>query len=443
MGARAPRGMAPVVESTGERFLVLSGPARARAAPPEAELRGRWLVRVRGVGSAVQVALVVTGFFGLGVPGSWPVLLVLFLLGLASNALLLRSVARKTATEATFALALVLDVLVLTALLHGTGGATNPFSVFYLVYVALAAIVVTGRRAMTIAILTMAAFGTLFVRGTAAQEMERLHHGAAFSLHLYGMWFAYVIAAAVVGTFVARLVRAVRERERELSVAQEARARAERVAALGTLAAGAAHELATPLGTIAVVAKELSRVPEGWPDVEAIRKDARLLRTEVERCRRIVDDLAGRSGGDLAAAPLPSSVGAVFEAVRDELGEAAARVHFEGDDAATLRVPRQALVRALVNLVRNALDAAGAAELRTEKHGARVRFAVHDEGPGLSSEALTHLAEPFFTTKTSDRGMGLGLYLVRSFADASGGELSVATNARGSTFVLEVPMEVR
>src|SRR5512135_1941094 len=85
MGPDAYRGMAPGVESTGERFLVLSGPLRARAAPPEAELRGRWLVRARWVGSAAQVALVVTGFFGLGVPGSWPVLLALFLLGAASN----------------------------------------------------------------------------------------------------------------------------------------------------------------------------------------------------------------------------------------------------------------------------------------------------------------------------------------------------------------------
>ena len=430
------------VDSTAERFLVLSARTRARTAQPDAELRGRWLVRVRNVASAAQIALVVTGFFALGVPRSWPLLVGLLALGAASNALLHRSIARKTPTEGAFALALVIDVLVLTALLHGTGGATNPFSVFYLVYVALAAIVLTGRRAMAIAVLTMGAFGTLFVRGSAAQEMERLHHGAAFSLHLYGMWFAYVVAAAVVGTFVARLVRAVRERERELWVAQEARARAERVAALGTLAAGAAHELATPLGTIAVVAKELSRVPE-QPDVEAIRRDAHLLRTEVERCRRIVDDLAGRSGGDLAAAPLASSVGLVFDAVRDALGEQAARVRFEGDGAATLQVPRQALVRALVNLVRNALDASGAAELRSEKHGVSVRFAVHDEGPGLPPEVLTHLAEPFFTTKTSERGMGLGLYLVRSFADASGGQLSVSTGARGSTFLLEVPTEVR
>ena len=424
-------------------FLVISAQSRAGGAQPVAELRGRWLVRVRGVATAAQIALVATGFFALGVPRSWPVLVGLLALGAASNVGLSRAISRRPPTEGVFAGALVVDVLVLSALLHGTGGATNPFSVFYLVYVALAAIVLTGRRAMAIAVLTMAAFGTLFVRGTAAEEMQRLHHGAAFSLHLYGMWFAYVLAAAVVGTFVARLVRAVHERERELSVAQEARARAERVAALGTLAAGAAHELATPLGTMAVVAKELERIDPAAPDVEAVRADARLLRAEVERCRRIVDDLAGRSGGDLAEAPGPRSVGAVFDAVRGALGQDAARVRFEGDAAATLRAPLQALVRALVNLVRNALDASGQAELRCERHGENVRFSVHDDGPGLSQEALTHLAEPFFTTKASDRGMGLGLYLVRTFADASGGELSVATGEGGSTFCLELPGELR
>ena len=424
-------------------FLVISAQSHAHPAQPEAELRGRWLVRVRSVATAAQVALVVTGFFALGVPRSWPVLVALLALGASSNVALSRSISRAPPTERAFAVALVVDVLVLSALLHGTGGATNPFSVFYLVYVALAGIVLTGRRAMALAVLTMAAFGTLFLRGSAAEEMQRLHHGAAFSLHLYGMWFAYVLAAAVVGTFVARLVKALRERERELSEAQEARARVERVAALGTLAAGAAHELATPLGTIAVVAKELERMDQAAPDVKSIREDARLLRTEVERCRVIVDELAGRSGSDLAEAPSERAVGAVFDAVRAALGQDAAKVRFEGDVTVTLRVPPQALVRALVNLVRNALDASGKAEVRSERQGEKLRFTVHDDGPGLSADALAHLAEPFFTTKSSDRGMGLGLYLVRTFADASGGQLSVATGEHGSTFCLEIPGDVR
>ncbi|MBK7581648.1 MAG: HAMP domain-containing histidine kinase [Myxococcales bacterium] len=405
-------------------------------------MRGRWLARVRLVAAVAQMGLVATGFYALGVPRAWPVLLALLGLGVASNFHFRRSIARQVPIERTFSVALVTDVVVLTALLHGTGGATNPFSVFYLVYVALAAIVLTGRRAMSIAVLTMVAFATLFVRGSAAEEMQRLHHGAAFSLHLYGMWFAYVLAAAIVGTFIARLVLELRTRERELAEAQEARARAERVAALGTLAAGAAHELATPLGTIAIVAKELSRAAAEQFDSMAVAEDAQLLRAEVERCRRIVGDLAGKSGGDLAGAPLPSSVGVVFDAVRDALGPEATKVRFEGDDRATLRVPQRALVRALVNLVRNALDAAGAAELRSDKQAGHVRFTVHDAGPGLPPEVLTHLAEPFFTTKGGDRGMGLGLYLARSFADASGGQLSVATGGGGSTFVLEVPAEV-
>lgn len=436
------RGRSAETIPSGDRFLILSAKTRATAAEPEASLRGRWLARVRLVAVVAQIGLVATGFYALGVPRSWPLLVALLALGLASNALFRRSVARKVPSERTFASALVTDVLVLTALLHGTGGATNPFSVFYLVYVALAAIVLTGRLAMAIAVLTMVAFGTLFVRGTAAEEMQRLHHGAAFSLHLYGMWFAYVVAAAMVGTFVARLVRALRDRERELAEAQDARARAERVAALGTLAAGAAHELSTPLGTIAVVAKELSRAAEAPLDGRAIGDDARLLRAEVERCRRIVSDLAGQSGGDLTGAPLPSSVGVVFDAVRDVLGQDAGHVRFEGDEQTTMRVPERALVRALVDLVRNALDAAGAAELRSERHEDKLRFTVRDEGPGLSPEVLTHLAEPFFTTKGGDRGMGLGLYLARSFADESGGQLSVTTGTGGSTFVLEIPAEV-
>ncbi|CAN5765485.1 ATP-binding protein [soil metagenome] len=421
------------------RFVPITAKSAAQTVA-EPELRARWLVRVRNAGSVVQIALVLTGVFGLGLPPTWPLLALLIAIGVASNMAFVRVIRRRAPPESLFAAVLVLDVVILACLLAGTGGATNPFSVFFLVYVALATVVLTGRRAIALAVRTMIAFATLFLRGSAEKEMLRLHHGAAFSIHLYGMWFAYVVAAAIVATFIARLVRALRERDHELTAANDARARAERVAALGALAAGAAHELATPLGTRAILANDLER---GATTPDRVCEDGRTLRAEVERCRAIVDDLAGRSGSDVGEAPRAVQVSDVLAQVRAALGDVGEGVGYRAPDSLAIQAPVKPLVRALVNLVRNAIDAGGAIEIVGELHGDAVRFSVRDEGPGLDAAVLEHLGEPFMTTKSAGRGMGLGVYLVRAFADASGGTLSVATSKTGSTFVLELPAEVR
>lgn len=411
----------------------------ARADVPtldEVELRGRWLVRMRAAGTVVELAVVAVGTFALGVPRSWPLLAALVAFGIASNVHLAHRVRLRQANERWFAAVLVVDIVILTCLLAGTGGATNPFSVFFLVQVAMATVVLTGRRAIVLAVLTMIAFGTLFLRGSAEEEMSRLHHGGAFSIHLYGMWFAYVVAAAIVATFIARLVRALHEREQELAKANDARARAERVAATGTLAAGSAHELATPLATIALIATDLER---SALDPERAREEGALLRREVDRCRALLDDLAGRSGAEAGDASRTLTVDQLFDLLRASLGAVAEKVELVSVEA-TLRAPVRPLVRALRNLVENALDASPTARVRAEKVRAGVAFSIDDEGPGIAASTLEHLGEPFFTTKPAGKGMGLGIYLVRSFADAVGGTLSVTTGEKGSTFVLEVPM---
>jgi two-component system sensor histidine kinase RegB len=256
--------------------------------------------------------------------------------------------------------------------------------------------------------------------------------GPLFLAHLYGMYVALVLTALLVGYFVSRLAGAVREREAELVAARAHAANADRLAALTPLCAGAAHELGTPLGTIALAASELARAADRATEGERLAADARLIRAEVDRCRAILDRMAARFGEATGERPsrLPSA--RLVEAVRALLPKRGQdRVRFV-TEAGEVELPLGAMAQALANLVDNALAAAPEGEVlvRIERAGGELRLSVSDEGPGMPEGLLHRATEPFFTTKEAGRGMGLGLYLCQVTVERLGGRLSL-TSAPG------------
>jgi len=277
------------------------------------------------------------------------------------------------------------------------------------------------------------------------------------------MWVAFAVAAALIAFFVGRLAGALRKSEADLAAAREAAARNERLAALTTLAAGAAHELGSPLATIAVAAKEIERAAAaaaagdagagaagaGAGAGGAVAEDARLIRAELERCRAILDQMTAGAGGAPAEPPAPLRLDALVAEIARELapGEAARFGATVAPAAAEIEAPRGALARVLRTLVHNALEASvGAApgegtrvELAATVAGGRARFEVRDRGTGMSAETLAHAGEPFFTTKEPGRGLGLGLYLARAFAERMGGTLALSSSAgEGTVARLEI-----
>src|SRR5262249_42066091 len=194
----------------------------------------------------------------------------------------------------------------------------------------------------------------------------------------------------------------------------------ERLAALTTLAAGAAHELGTPLGTIAVAAKELERALARLDGLNAVslRDDARLIRDEVERCRRILDQMASDAGETAGETPALVPVDGLVRDVLDALApDDVARVRVEGLPVpGASALPRRAVTSAISSLLRNALDATRPPEsvrLCVDADERALRVTVRDEGPGMTAEVLARAEEPFFSTKPPGKGMGLGLFLVR------------------------------
>lgn len=417
----------------------------------EDDVRSWWLVRLRWGWVAGQGLIILGASQAVHLDLPLRTLLALTTAMAASNALLHLWLARRggSLSRARTGALLAFDMAQLTALLYVSGGASNPFSVFYLVHITAAAATLGSRWTWLLSAFGVSAYAALFalpLRSTAEQAM---HAGHNFESHLRAMWIALTLAAALTAFFVTRLTRSLAAREREILVMREAAARRDRLSAVTTLAAGAAHELATPLMTVGIVAAELESSLAALPDPrhEHLLEDVRLIRGEVVRCRDILDEIGLGSGAAAGEMPARFSVG---ELVRDVLGrlrqDVGPRVLTAVDDeSAMLVLPRRAVSRVVWSLVQNGLDATpagGSVRLHIATANALV-IAVRDEGAGLPRDVAARVGEPFFTTKPPGQGLGLGVFLARTVADQLKGRLDFdSAPGRGTTVTLRLPLQV-
>src|SRR6185312_12802900 len=222
---------------------------------PTARINFGWLIRLRFATIAGQAITVAVVRFGLGVPIHLAPLAAIIALEAVSNLVGLGLARIRSPREAWLLAVMAFDVLAFSALLYFTGGPENPFSFLYLVPIAIAAITLRSAWTWALVFLSLASSAVLFVQHRPLPTNG--DHASHMALHLRGMWVAFSVAAAFIVYFLLRVRRALGLRDAELESSRNLAARQQRLASLATLAAGAAHELATPLSTIAVVAKEL------------------------------------------------------------------------------------------------------------------------------------------------------------------------------------------
>ena len=395
-----------------------------------------WLITLRWAAVAGQLATTLIVHFGLGV--ALPLAWVLGLIGFAAATNLVAVVGargREVPEWAAFAV-MALDVVTLTALLYLTGGPFNPFSILYLVQIALAAVALRARYAWPLAALAVIGSGVLFLDHRELPLPARTH-ADHMRWHLQGMWVAFGVAAGFIVYFLVRVTRLLARREAELLAARDLAARHEKLASLAALAAGAAHELGSPLATIAVVARELERRAAG-----DVLDDVKLVRQEVERCRQILSQISKEAGTMTGESPHPVATRELLAAALE--GAAArptVRVELGALGERAVKVPRRAMAQALGALVKNAQDASEAeVVVRAHASGDGLEVEIEDHGTGMTPEVLARAGEPFFTTKEPGRGMGLGLFLARAVAEQSGGDLAIeSTLGRGTRVRVRLP----
>lgn len=413
-----------------------------------------WIVRLRYGMAIGQIVTALFVRFALSVDIPLGAIAIAPALVGASNLLLAERVrhpdlSRRIATSTLVAWAFVLDTVCLTFLLMLSGGPTNPFSLLYLVHITLSAIILTKRWTWLLGALSTLCFGLLFWIYRPIPVLEMHHPADGTNLHLIGMWIGFGVAAVLVALFSGKISELLRQHENSLLLMQAELAKRDRLASLATLAAGAAHELNTPLGTIAVVARELELFATNTERSisytnDAVAEDSRLIRTEVDRCREILWRMSVQGAQPAAHASESVDARELLDDVSNEIQQPGrVEISFPGQPVA-LTVPRRAVAQALIALTRNALEASApdsAVRVAARQAGERFQFVVSDNGKGMSPGTLRRIGEPFFTTKEPGKGMGLGTFLVRTLAEQLGGRLTFeSTPQTGTLAIFELPL---
>jgi two-component system sensor histidine kinase RegB len=358
---------------------------------------------------------------------------------------------------------MTLDILLLTLMLLLSGGPFNPFVIFYLLNVALSAVVLPRQWSWFLTALTLICYAQLFLaywpevtspRSQVRRGIVGLGAGVvqiSRGLYLTGAFVATAIAATTTVYFMNRLTSELAVLDDELNRIRQQKAQSEKMEGLATLAAGTAHELSSPLSTIAVVAKELERhlcAVEAPPDV---LEDLQLIKAELARCRDILDHMAANAGETMGEPFVRISPGDLVDASLEILrapGPQRVRVSISSTvEDQFLYGPERTLAQVLRGLMQNALDATRGEQpidLSVDRAGASIRIKVSDRGRGMSSEVLTRVGEPFFTTKEPGRSMGLGLFLARTVVLGLGGTFELQSKpGLGTTAIVTLPFAAR
>lgn len=419
-------------------------PTLPLAAPEPAEGVGRnmlLLVQLRwlAVGGQLATIVVVDKILGIRLP-LVPMIVVLSALVLLNLVTLSRR-SKWSDTNLPLFLALVLDVIALTAQLYLSGGAHNPFTSLYLLQVVIGAVLLEAWSSWALVAITSGTFALLaFLRRPLALPAE--YASTLSDSFVLGSWINFVLAATLLVAFVTRIAANLRDRDANVADLRQRAAEEEHIVRMGLLASGAAHELGTPLSSISVLLGD-------WKGDVAIRRNGRLsaevdeMRAEVARCKDIVSGILFAAGEVTGEAPARTTLRTFLRATLDRWrGAASDRVGF--DDRLGTDMPivaDRALAQALTNLLDNAVEAqARSITLVALRDGDMVRLSVRDDGNGFDANVLAAIGKPYNSSKDR-QGAGLGLFLATNVLRTLGGTIEVVNRAEGgaeTTLVLPV-----
>ncbi|MEO8631382.1 MAG: ATP-binding protein [Betaproteobacteria bacterium] len=402
------------------------------------------LLLLRSVMIGVEASAVLIASGPLGIALQWPWMLgILLLLATVTAHAWLRVRSSAAIRDREYFAQLMIDVAALSALLYLSGGSSNPFVSLYLLPLVIAATTLPATYAWITAAVTASSYALLFFFHVPLAGLQANHADHGFGLHLVGMWLNFLVSAVIICGFVIRMAAAIRRRDALLAKQIEDALRNERIVALGTLAAGAAHALGTPLSTMAVVLGEMA---DEHGHTSQLASDIATLRNQVARCKQTITHMIAASGQARAeggsALPVDEFLLTTLERWQLMRPSVCIAQSIDGVTPGPSIVAEQTLEQAITNLLDNAADASAASvELDCRWDCERLYLEIRDRGPGLSAELEARIGHGFFTTKPAGEGNGIGLLLARATVERLGGLIRLRPREGGGAVTqLELPL---
>jgi two-component system sensor histidine kinase RegB len=402
------------------------------------------LIQLRWIAVLGQVATIYVVSMGFGVP--LPLNYMLPVLGalVAFNIVgMLRLRLAPEVTNSELLVAMLVDVGMLTAQLYLSGGATNPFVFLYLVQVTLGAVLLKPWSTWTLVMVTALCFMLLAAAGRPL-TLPLDHGNGLASLYVQGMLICFALNASLLVVFITRINDNLRARDSHLADLRQRAAEEEHIVRMGLLASGAAHELGTPLATVAVILGD-------WRHMKPFKGNPQLLQdiadmqASIARCKSIVGGILLSAGEARGEAPAETTVNTFLDDLvrdwRDTRG-AGERLRYDNAFGADLRiVSDSALKQMICNVLDNALEAAQrAVAMHVTRDGDTLSLEIVDDGPGFAPRMLAHFGKPYQSSKGRPGG-GLGLFLVVNVARTLGGTVEAENRPQGGARVtLRLPL---
>ncbi|NOR80818.1 MAG: sensor histidine kinase [Methyloprofundus sp.] len=356
---------------------------------------------------------------------------------------------------------LAIDVLAIAALLYLTGGATNPFTWIFLLPVILTAIVLPHTYTWYMVILTTTLYTFLipYHASLTTVEPHLMHMNMVnmspathetqdqefFNFHIFGMWFGFVCSAGLVAFFAVELSNTIKMGERTLAEAREKSLQDERIIALGTLAASAAHDMGTPLGTMAIIAHELK--DDYSPEVHTeLHEKMHIMQDQINRCKQALSVMSA-SAGELRAESghitvLSDYLDEVISQWRSQQPGVKLNLHINPKAPLSESIIAElTLTHSLINILNNA------AEVTSVDKGIDfsinpctvegfVGIRIRDYGPGMPEELLNKIGK--VPINNSNQGLGVGLFLTYSTISRLGGKIDISNAPVGGGACIDI-----
>ena len=389
-------------------------------------------IEIIGITAAIIIAV---GFFDLALPLG-PLAIILGLITCLNLYTWWRLKSGRRIHDGEIFIQMLLDVAGLTGIFYYTGGASNLFVWFYLLPLMIAATILPRIYTWSMAVVTIICYSALFIID-APLDSGQAHHGDAngFQTHIFGMWMGFVMSAGFVAVIIVGMAHTLRQRDRHLAEAREQALQNERLIALGTLAAGAAHELGTPLGTIAILTAELEN-EYADPAHRDLQKKLGILHSQVDRCKDALSVISADAGADRAESghqlPVKVYLDEVIREWQAQRPDATLETRIGSTKDNVAIIAERTLTQALINILNNAADASpDDVQLEASWTATELLLGIADRGAGIAQNIHHQLGKSPVSTKAG--GLGVGLYLAHATLQRLGGAVAISNRGNGGT----------